>query len=60
MISSTASTIGTTYVPDTIFHTNDNAQVIPAEMICIFLSDSRYLGHIPTIPRATTDKNGRN
>lgn len=60
MIRSIPNTIGITQVPDTIFHMSDKQQVIPAEAMCMLLSDSRYFGQSPTIPRATTDRNGRN
>ena len=60
MTSSIPNTIGITQVPDTIFHMSDKQQVMPAEAICMLLSDSKYLGHSPTMPRATTDRNGRN
>lgn len=52
--------MGIKYVPEMMFHISDRQQVIPAEAICMYLSDSRYLGHSPTVAKATTDKNGRN
>lgn len=51
---------GTIYIPVTIFHIKDRTHVIEEAKICAVLSDSKYLGQIPTIIRAITDKNGRN
>ena len=52
--------IGTIYIPVTIFHIREIVAVTPVAIICATLSDPRYLGFNPTIPKATEDKNGRN
>lgn len=59
-INSINNIAGMIKVPDTMFQTIDNIQVILAPAMCGTLSCPRYLGHIPTSDRAITDRNGRN
>lgn len=47
-------------MPVTIFHTNEIVTANPVATICAILSDPKYLGFNPTIPRDTDDRNGRN
>ena len=59
-INTINSNTGINRVPETMFQTIDNIQVMLAPAICGILSFSRYFGHNPTSIKAITDKNGRN
>jgi hypothetical protein len=43
-----------------MFHIREIITEIKAERICFNLSELKYLGFIPTDPKAIRDKNGRN
>lgn len=60
IITNIASTIGITYVPDTMFQIREIIEVSVAETIWTFLSSSKYFGASPTEARDTTERNGRN
>ena len=60
IITTISNKIGIIYIPVTIFHIRETVAVIPVAIICATLSDPRYFGFNPTIPRAIEDKNGRN
>ena len=59
-INTISNNAGINSVPETMFQTMDNIQVMLAPAIWGILSCPRYLGHNPTNTKAITDKNGRN
>ena len=51
---------GIKYIPVTILQVKDNTTATIVKIIWTFLSEPKYLGLTPTVPKDATDKNGRN
>ena len=51
---------GIIYIPVTMLHVKDKITATAVKVMWAILSDPKYLGFNPTIPRDTEDKNGRN
>ena len=60
IINITRNIVGNRYVPINIFHIKDIIPEIVAVVRCSCLSESKYLGKIPTVDRDTTERNGKN